>query len=170
MRRSSDQDSAELLRLVSVAMLVLTVAGLVYVLDRPSGSAYLLPQFLRPGSKGIQVFGELGNSLPSLAHAFAMSIFTGLVLPRTRGFAALACGCWATIDSLFELGQHRSVAPVILNAIGDRFRGVPVLDHLGLYLENGVFDPVDLVAGLAGALLAFGVLRFSWARNDCIAR
>ena len=71
---------------------------------------------------------------------------------------------WA-IDSLFEIGQHPSVAPVILHTIGDRFSGIPLLDQLGPYFDRGFFDPIDLVAGLAGALLAFAALRFSWSAN-----
>ena len=147
-----------IIRLVFAAALALAVGVAVYLLDRPPGSAYLLPLSWGLYGGGQTFFGSLGGSLPSLLHAFCFSILTSLVLPRTVGWTALACGSWGLLETLLEVGQHPRLAPLLAGLIGDRFQGVPVLDHLGRYFTQGVFDPLDVVLGLGGAGLACIVL------------
>lgn len=161
--------------LAFAAVLAFLLGTAVYVFDRPAGTAYLLPAWLNLQGSGVRPFGAFGDlgalgafggvgaSLPTLAHAFAFSLLTALVLPRGAGFAALACGGWALLETLFELGQHPSVSPLLARAIGERFNGIPVLDHLVPYFSGGVFDPVDVLFGLLGALAAFAVLRLAHA-------
>ena len=144
-------------------MLAFLLGTAVYVFDRPAGTAYMLPASLSLQDNGVRAFGAFGNSLPTLAHAFAFSLLTALVLPRGAGVAALACGGWALLETLFELGQHPWVSPLLARAIGERFNGIPVLDHLVPYFSGGVFDQVDVLFGLLGALAAFAVLRFAHA-------
>ncbi len=145
-------------RLIVVAALALAAGVGVYLLDRPPGSAYLLPLSWSLYGSGQRFFGSLGGSLPSLLHAFCFSILSSLVLPRTIGWAALACGGWGLLETLLEVGQHPSLAPILATLIGDRFQQIPVLDHLGPYFNHGVFDPVDVVFGLCGAAFAFIVV------------
>ncbi len=146
------------------AVLAFLLGTAVYVFDRPAGTAYLLPAWLSLQDSGVRpfgAFGAFGDSLPTLAHAFAFSLLTALVLPRGVGYAALACGGWALLETLFELGQHPSISPLLARAIGERFSGIPVLDHLVPYFSGGVFDGMDVLFGLLGALAAFGVLRLA---------
>lgn len=143
------------------AVLALLLGTAVYVFDRPAGTAYLLPAWLSLQDSGVRPFGAFGASLPTLAHAFAFSLLTALVLPRGAGNAALACGGWAALETLFELGQHPSVSPLLARAIGERFSGIPVLDHVVPYFKGGVFDGMDVLFGLLGALAAFVVLRLA---------
>lgn len=147
-----------LIRLMLVAALALAAGAGVYVLDRPPGSAYLLPLSWSLYGSGRTFFGSLGGSLPSLLHAFCFSILSSLAVPRTMGWAALACGGWGLLETLLEVGQHPRLAPFLADLIGDRFQQIPVLDHLGRYFTHGVFDPLDVLFGLCGAGLAFIVL------------
>lgn len=134
--------------LVLLALAVLALGTLVYALDRTAGSAVLWPRALtRDG--GAPVFGTLGGSLPSLAHAFAFSILSALVLPWRRAAQAGACIGWALVDALFEIGQHRALS----GALGE------LLPPLAGYWRRGTFDPIDLAAGGVGAALAYLLLR-----------
>ena len=69
---------------------VLAVGTLVYVLDRaPELTPFFAPinisDLLPP------VFGALGQSLPTFAHAFALSVLTGLLVVDQRRHALAAC-------------------------------------------------------------------------------
>lgn len=154
-----------IIRVMFVAALALAVGVGVYVLDRPSGSAYMLPLSWSLYESGQTFFGSLGGSLPSLLHTFCFSMLSSLALPRTAGWTALACGGWGLLETLLEVGQHPRLAPLLASAIGDRFQQIPVLDHLGRYFTNGVFDSMDVMFGLCGAALAFIVVYLSRFRN-----
>ena len=155
--------SAEL-ALAGLALLLLTVGAGVYLLDRAPGSAMLLPAAwqhgaaLGPGSDGGSWFGAIGGWLPSFVHSFAFGLLTALLLPRRIGAAAAACGGWALVDSLAELGQHAALSPALVAAIEQVFGTGPLASALGRYFARGAFDLADLVAGLAGAALAFVAL------------
>lgn len=130
------------LRVTAIAVAALAVGVAVYVLDRPPGSAYLLPRSatLFPGAPSW--FGSAGAWLPAFLHVFAFSLLTAALLRASRSNAACACVAWWAIDSLFELGQHPAVSP-----------------HLGAaYFVRGSFDPADLLATALGALCAYATL------------
>lgn len=121
----------------------------VYALDRGPGGAVLWPAALTRAG-GVPVFGALGGVLPAFAHTFAFSVWTALCLAPTRRAIALSCAGWALLDGLFEAGQHAAVSAVVAPALPDVVAG---------YLRRGTFDVGDLAAGVAGSLVAYGVLR-----------
>lgn len=134
--------------LALLALAVLVLGTLVYALDRAPGTAVLWPRALtRQG--GAPVFGAIGGSLPSLAHAFAFSLFSALVLPWRRAWQAGACIGWGVVDALFEIGQHRALS----GPLGE------LLPPLAAYFRRGTFDALDVAAGFVGAALAYGLLR-----------
>ena len=134
--------------LALLALAVLALGTLVYALDRGAGTAVLWPRALtRQG--GAPVFGTVGGSLPSLAHAFAFSLLSALALPWRRAWQAGACAGWAVVDALFEIGQHRALS----GPLGE------LLPPLANYFRRGTFDALDVAAGFVGAALAYGLLR-----------
>lgn len=140
----------------AVALAAFTAGVLVYMVDRPPRTAYLLPAaWTLPA--GASLFGVLGGSLPSFAHALAFSVGTAL-LPGWRRPGA-ACLLWGGIDAALELGQLPAVARVVVPALPAWFEQWPVLDHLGSSLLQGRFDPWDLVAVATGCAVAYGLLR-----------
>jgi hypothetical protein len=145
------------------AVLALTAGVLVYVLDRPAGTASLLPSVWHAGS-GVSWFGPAGAWLPSLVHAFAFSVLTALALPWRQRNMAAACLGWAGIDTLAEIGQHAAVSPAVTAALMNASAltgGHAVAEPVARYFANGSFDVADVAAGLAGCLLAYAALRLA---------
>lgn len=139
----------------AVALAAFTAGVLVYMVDRPPHTAWLLPAaWTLPA--GVSLFGVLGGSLPSFAHALAFSVGTAL-LPGWRRPGA-ACLLWGGIDAALELGQLPAVARAVAPALPAWFGHWPVLDHLGPSLLQGRFDAWDLAAVAAGCAAAYGLL------------
>lgn len=140
------------------AGLALMLGTAVYLVDRPTGSAWLVPTaWQSPVPR--HWFGAIGQWLPSLVHAFAFSVLTAALLPRRPGFAALACLAWALIDTLAEIGQHAEIAATLAAAIEQAWGHSAWATRLGQYFIRGSFDPADVLAGLAGSALAYVLLR-----------
>ena len=159
------QPAAGNLPLVLIAAAALALGAFVYVLDRPAGSASLLPSIFSLAGTLPRAFGEAGGHLPEFVHVYALILLTAAVSPWPRSLP-LACAGWFAIDSLFELGQHPSLAPRIASSLPDWFRHAPVLDHAAGYFLRGTFDPWDLASialGAAGACLTVAWVRRSGA-------
>jgi hypothetical protein len=130
------------LRVTAIAVAALAVGVAIYVLDRPPGSAYLLPRGATLFSGTALWFGGAGDWIPAFLHVFAFSLLSAALLRASRAAAASACVAWWAIDSLFELGQHPAISP-----------------HLGAaYFVRGSFDPADLLATALGAVFAYATL------------
>lgn len=145
-------------RLALLAAAALTLGVLVYMLDRPAGSAAGLPALLEAGRSGTPpLFGALGGNLPSFAHAFAFSLLSCLVLPRRLAPMAAACAFWAFVDAGFEVLQQPALAQPVVAALHQTAIDWPGREALAAYLAHGRFDPLDLLASSLGAMLAFGL-------------
>jgi len=136
----------------AAAMLVLGLGTLVYLFDRPSGSAYAIPSAWMAHVPGRSLFGPAGDWLPSFAHAFAFTAFTAVLLPQKWPRYRLAASLWCAIGSGLELGQHPSIAQPLAASLPAWFDSVPVLDHLGRYWLQGSFAVNDLAAVAAGCV------------------
>lgn len=134
--------------LAAAAALTLVLGLLVYGSGRDPARAALLPAM--PWLAGTIDFGTAGQWLPSLAHCMAFGLLTALALAPRRAWQLAGCAAWATIDSLFELGQLPSLAAAWQHAAG------PGL--ISDYLVRGTFDPADIVAAWAGAVAAMGIV------------
>jgi hypothetical protein len=135
--------------LIAVAMIGLLTGLAFYWLTRPSDSALflsLLPAF-SPGETPILISRWLGW-LPTFAHVFAFALLTSLALGGR--YLLFTCLLWATVNALFELGQALPAETIQL---------LPDFLNLHTYFIHGVFDPLDLVACMAGAWAAYALLR-----------
>ncbi len=143
---------------LATAGLALLLGAAIYLVDRPAGSAWLVPSAWQAAKPG-RGFGAVGQWLPSLVHAFAFSVLTAWLLPRRAGCAAAACLGWALVDSLAEIGQHSAVSAPLAAALAAAFDSAPLAARLARYFTQGTFDPADLAAALAGSALAYLALR-----------
>lgn len=156
--RSNASGPAAMPALLAAAGLALMLGTAVYLLDRPQGSAWLIPSAWQAALPG-HWFGSVGLWLPSLVHAFAFSVLTALLLPRRPAFAATACLGWALIDTLAEIGQHAAISATLAAAIEQAVGGATWAARLGQYFTRGSFDPADVAAAIAGSALAYALLR-----------
>jgi hypothetical protein len=151
--------------LLGLAALALLLGALVYAVDRPAGSAYLLPRWMAANIPGREVFGAIGGWLPSFAHAFAFTVLTAAAMPATRWRPWLAAALWCAIGVGMEVGQHPALSGRLAAALPAWFAGVPVLDHLGAYWRRGTFDAGDLLAVVAGCTLAAALVHEAGKRG-----
>jgi hypothetical protein len=139
---------------VVVAVSVLVIGALVYVLDRPTGA---VPFFTTVSLDGQlpSVFGTIGNSLPTFAHVFALSVLTAAWLGRKKCAGLSACLFWFGLDTAFEVGQHPQVAQRIVQFMPSWFERLPLLEQADTYFLAGTFDTWDLISIAAGAAAAY---------------
>jgi hypothetical protein len=159
--------------LAGLALAVLATGTLVYLLDRPAGSAWLLPaawQSTWQAGSARAWFGAAGQWLPSFTHTFGFGVLTALCLPRRPLVMAAACAAWAAIDTLAEVGQHAAWSPRLAEGLAHAFGNHPLALQVGRYFTRGSFDAADVAAGLAGAALAFVVVRAALASSTAHAR
>ena len=131
-------------RQILIGMSSLIIGTLVYLVDRSPDQTY----FLYKSSLNISLhntlpnlFGFIGNSLPSFIHAFSfILITTGLLHWQKRG-CIFICACWFLVDCAFELGQKFTSLPSKI--IPDWFAGLPFLENTGNYFVHGTFDYFD---------------------------
>ena len=144
-----------------VALMALAIGVLVYLLDRPGTSVYLIPDGWSPGGGVAPVFGELGGFLPTFAHTFAFTLFTSALLEPWRWAAVVACAAWWFVDSLFEIAQSDAWSGVIAAHVPVWFADWPLLDNVAGYFVGGHFDWRDLVSISVATVSAFIVIRLS---------
>ena len=126
----------------------------IYLLARDPQRVYFLAGWWSHRPLHGAFFATVGAWLPSLVHAYVLSLLTAALLRPTRGAVFGACLMWYAIDTLFELGQHPALSPLVASALPKWFAHVPVLDQAGRYFLFGTFDVRDLLAIAAGALAA----------------
>ncbi len=137
-----------------LACAVLVAGALVYVLDRPADTAFLSGVIL-VNEKLPGLFGSVGNSLPTFAHAFSFSILTAVWLGGGRRACSAACLFWFAIDCALEVGQHAAIAERLVQFIPNWFGHLPVLAQANSYFLMGTFDAWDLASIGIGAATAY---------------
>jgi hypothetical protein len=106
------------------------------------------------------IFGGLGETLPSLLHAYAFTVLLTVTLwpwPKARCSAALG---WFAIAAGLEILQSPGVALAVFGPPESTVS--PLVHGLALYAWRGEFDPADLLAtalGCASAWVATSALR-----------
>lgn len=141
---------------VAAGLLALAVGALVYLADRGPAHVMALPAFavLATGP----LFGAAAGWLPSFMHAFAFSLFSAAAWPRTRRPAYGACAFWWAVDLAFEAAQHPQWRAALAGALPSGLDTVTPAGWVARYVEQGRFDPADVLALTAGALAAAGLL------------
>lgn len=134
-RRTRHHASASTLQLLVAAAMAATAGVALYAWQRPRAAMFLPPnwhQALPPVLPQIWI-----DVLPTLLHVVALSLACIAVLSvRDRTRMAGTCAAWVVIDVALELLQHPW----------------PALPRL-----TGTFDPLDLVAAVAGGAVAFAI-------------
>ena len=137
----------------------LSVGLIVYLVDRVGSHAVLVAPIATLGGRNL--FGALGQWLPSFAHPLAFSLFTAAVLRPGAAAYGGACAFWGMVNVAFEVGQHPALSArwtaALHGSAGDWAIGRLVLN----YFLNGTFDVYDICAAMLGSLVAGVVLYFS---------
>jgi hypothetical protein len=155
------------IRQILIGLSVLLIGTLVYVVDRPPSQIY----FLYKSSVNISLhnilpnlFGCIGNSLPSFIHVFSFILITaGLLLCQKRGHIII-CSFWFLTDFIFELGQKFKLLSSTI--VPDWFSGIPFLENSKNYFFSGTFDFNDLSAIAFGTISAYWVLSATQKRRE----
>jgi len=147
------------IRQILIGAVGLFIGTLVYLVDRPPDQTY----FIFSSSFNISLFktlpnlfGHIGDSLPSFIHAFSFILLTaGIISCRKKGFLTV-CLWWFIIDCVFELGQKFS--SLTLKIVPSWFSSIPFLENTRNYFLHGTFDFNDIAAITIGTLIAYFVL------------
>ena len=155
------------IRQILIGLSILLLGTLVYVVDRPPDQTYFVyKSFVNISLHNTlpNLFGFIGNSLPSFTHAFSFILITaGLLHCQKRG-CLIICACWFLADVVFELGQKFKVLSSIM--FPDWFSGILFLENSKNYFLFGTFDFNDLTAIIFGALSAYFVLSITMKRRE----
>ena len=144
---------------ILIGATVLFFGILAYLVDRPPDQTYFVDK--SPVNISLyhilpNLYGIIGNSLPSFAHVFSFILITaGLIASKKREFIII-CLFWFLIDSVFELGQKFST--MFIKFIPDWFASIPFLENTGDYFVRGTFSFGDMAAITIGTIVAYFVL------------
>lgn len=141
--------------LSTIALIALLVGASVYLIDRPCGSAYLIPCFGSIFFKEANLFGSVGDSLPEFVHIYVFILLTAVCLQPSKNQLIIVCIVWLLTELMFEVLQLDSISLWLITIVGERFNGIPVLENLTVYLSHGVFDKFDVCAIAVGAVFAY---------------
>ena len=154
------------IRQILIGVVGLLIGTLVYLVDRPPDQTYFV--YNTPFNISLfkalpNLFGHIGNSLPSFIHVFSFILLTaGIISCRKKGFLIICLG-WFLVDCAFELGQK--FISLFLKIIPSWFAGIPFLENTKNYFLYGTFDYIDLAAIIIGTLMAYFVL-ISTKKNE----
>lgn len=140
----------------AIGATALVIGALIYVTDRDPSRAVWMPAFAAwPGPAW---FGGAGGWLPSFVHPLSFSLMCAAVSrPRARPAYAI-CAFWGLLNAVFECGQHPLVAMSIAAWLTNVAGGFAPARVLGQYFVRGTFDLGDLIACIAGAIVAAALL------------
>jgi len=132
------------------ALAALSAAVAVYCLARAQPPALLQP--LQATQAALLAHPGLFGSLPSLLFTLAMGLLLG-ACANSRSAAMLHCSLWTGLALLLELTQHPLIATPLAARL-PRFFNDSIWATIGPYWTRGIFDPVDILATLAGGSIA----------------
>jgi hypothetical protein len=144
--------------LVGAGCAALSIGVLVYLADRAAPHAVLIPGIAIFGVRNL--FGVLGQWLPSFVHPLAFSLFTAAVLKPGTTARLGACGFWGAVNVAFEVGQHPAFSPVWAAALQGEAGNWAISRLVLNYFLHGTFDPHDVCAAVLGASAAGVFLHF----------
>ena len=143
--------------LLFLAALLLVVGVIVYAVDR-GGAAYFLTGWIGNHNEA-EIFGPIGNHLPTFVHTLAMILaFAAVLRPRAHLLPAITIG-WFSVECLFEVGQLSPLDAHVAAVLPTWFEYVPVLEAGGDYFTHGTYDPFDLASIGFGAAAGYWIVR-----------
>lgn len=142
--------------ILAIAGTALLAAVAVYCLAR-----IYPPELLTPFQPTIPTFaGQAGlfGSAPSLFYTFAIGLIVG-TCASTPASARIHCLIWLGLALLLEISQHPLIAePLVSWLAGALFTSACEVTEP--YWKQGVFDPLDMIATVAGGLAALTILTY----------
>jgi len=147
------------IRQILIGLAVLLLGTLVYLVDRPPDQTYFVyKSFVNISLHNTlpNLFGFIGNSLPSFIHVFSFILITGSVFHCRKKGCLIICTYWLLVDCAFELGQKFNLGSSKI--IPDWFAGIPFLENTKNYFVHGTFDFNDLIAIAIGSIIAYFIL------------
>lgn len=141
---------------IIIAGVSLLSALAVYVFARAFSPELLTPW--HAFSTGVAAYTGVFGSAPSFFYTLALGLLIA-ACASSRPSARIHCLAWTLLALLLELSQARIIAePVIAWLSGSLPRNIWTIAEP--YWVNGVFDPLDLFATVAGGALALALLIF----------
>lgn len=144
---------------ILIGLSALLLGTLIYLTDRSPDQTYFVyksPVKISLHDTLPNLFGIIGNSLPSFVHVFSFILITaGIISSEKKGYI-FVCASWFLIDFIFELGQRYN--SLVLKIIPDWFSGILFLENTKSYFSRGTFDVIDLVAVLIGSITGYFIL------------
>ena len=141
--------------LLTIAIGALSIGVLVYVFDQQPEFIYFLPGWLSYNDQMSNVFGSLGNSLPTFLHVYAFILLTLAIAAPSITKVLPICLAWFCLDSLFELAQIDAIAQWIAAHSPTSFTGILFLENASSYFLLGTFDVIDLLSIVTGTVAAY---------------
>ena len=117
------------------------------------------PELLTPFQSTIPILaGQAGlfGSSPSFLYIFAIGLVVGSCA-STPASARTHCLIWLGLALLLEISQHPVIAEPLVSWLADTLF-VSTWEIFGPYWKQGVFDPLDMIATVAGGLAALSIL------------
>ena len=151
---------------ILIGLSILLLGTLVYVVDRPPDQTYFVCKSFKNLSLHTylpNLFGSVGNSLPSFVHVFSFILITAGFLNCQKKGCIIICVCWFLTDVSFELGQKFMVSSSSM--VPNWFSGIAYLENSKKYFLSGTFDLNDLAAIALGTILAYFALSISIKRR-----
>ena len=117
------------------------------------------PELLIPFQSTISMLaGQAGlfGSAPSFLYIFAIGLIVGSCASTPAG-GRTHCLIWLGLALLLEISQHPVIAEPLVSWLAD-ILSVTAWKFIEPYWSRGVFDPLDMIATLAGGLAALTIL------------
>lgn len=146
-------------RIFLIGLATLLLGTLVYLVDRPPDQIYFVlksPINISLFKTLPNLFGYIGNILPSFIHVFSFILITAsLISCRKNGYLFICLG-WFLVDCAFEFGQKYK--SLFSKVFPEWFESILFLENIDNYFRYGTFDYIDLTAITFGAVMAYFVL------------
>jgi hypothetical protein len=145
-----------LLSRLGIAATALLAAVAIYCLAR-----IYPPQLLTPYQITIPILaGQTGlfGSAPSFFYTLAIGLIVGTCAASPTS-AKLHCLNWLGLAVLLEISQHPMVVKHLASWLADS-SPISTWEMISPYWNRGVFDPLDLIATVAGGLIALALLTY----------
>jgi hypothetical protein len=146
---------------ICAALGIFLLGALVYLFDRSGSDIYFIPEWWRLADGTPALFGALGYSLPSFAHAYCFILLINVLLIPWQIPPWTICIGWFAVEAVCELAQMNPVAGQIVLILPDWFSDWPILQNVPLYFLHGRFDPLDLALAGVGSVAAYLTILFS---------
>ena len=151
---------------IFVGAATLALGAVYYFSVRPMA---ISAGFASIDAQGLPVLALALGSLPTFLHVLAFSLLTGALNGMPASSRAWNCAVWAGVNAVFEIGQHETVARVLVVQLYSWCGTTIACARTSQYFAHGTFDIADLIAGSLGGLLAYTILNNSARHAESVS-